>query len=217
MSESNANPLPLASSLSRDLDVLNPLLWLEFAEFQAGFLARSAHELRSPISSLMSCQQLILNDLCDSPEEERSCLQTAYEATQRLLTMLDTLVTISKLKIGKIQPKRQRIPLQDLLDEIYAMTHLAIANQNTKLEIEALPDPALTVEGDPFVLRQLFPIIVNAILPDLSAGTVRLKLSLETSQAPNQQRTEQQRVKLQIQGQQPFQTLQAALQDNSGS
>ena len=40
---------------------------LELAQFKGGFLARSAHELRSPLSSLMGLHQLILTGLCDSP------------------------------------------------------------------------------------------------------------------------------------------------------
>ena len=43
----------------------------QISHFKGGFLARISHELRSPLSQLTSLHQLILNDLCEDPQEER--------------------------------------------------------------------------------------------------------------------------------------------------
>ena len=43
----------------------------EMSKFKAGFLARTSHELRSPLSTMIGTLQLILSDLCDDPAEER--------------------------------------------------------------------------------------------------------------------------------------------------
>jgi signal transduction histidine kinase len=44
---------------------------IELAQFKAGFLARTSHELRSPLNGMISGLQLILSDLCDDAAEER--------------------------------------------------------------------------------------------------------------------------------------------------
>ena len=67
----------------------------EINHYKQFFLARVAHELRSPLSSLISLQQLILHDLCETPAEEKEFLSDANVAAQKLLTMIDDLVTVS--------------------------------------------------------------------------------------------------------------------------
>ena len=123
--------------------VFNPIDWtaiVHFGQFQAGFLARTAHELRSPLSSLMSLHQLILNDLCDSPAEERECLKEAYQAATRLLKMLEVVTQVSKLEAGLSPLRIENINLQILLDELRILTQLQAANRNLHLKIEAIPD-----------------------------------------------------------------------------
>ena len=50
----------------------------EMSKFKAGFLARTAHELRSPMNSMISGLQLVISDLADDPEEERKFVSQAH-------------------------------------------------------------------------------------------------------------------------------------------
>jgi signal transduction histidine kinase len=68
----------------------------EMSQFKAGFLARTSHELRSPLSSLIGLHQLILQDLCDSPEEERQFVAQANTSALKMVKVLDDLVKVSK-------------------------------------------------------------------------------------------------------------------------
>ncbi len=52
----------------------------QMGQYKAGFLARTFHELGSPLTSLISLYQLILSDLCDSPAEERDCIAQAQQS-----------------------------------------------------------------------------------------------------------------------------------------
>ena len=74
----------------------------EINQLKTGFLGRAAHELRSPLSSLISLHQLILFDFCESPEEEKQFLEHAYQSAQKLLEMIDELILVSKLDYGAI-------------------------------------------------------------------------------------------------------------------
>ena len=47
----------------------------QMSQFKAGFLARTSHELRSPLSSMIGLHQLILSDLCESPEEQKEFIK----------------------------------------------------------------------------------------------------------------------------------------------
>lgn len=150
---------------------------VQFSQFQAGFLSRTSHELRSPLSSLMSLHQLILNDLCDSPEEERDCIRQAYEAANRLLRMLELVTQVSKLEVGLDTPDFDTIQIQMLLDDLAFLTDLQAKNKNVILHIEALPEETLRsfqVESDYRILRQILVGLVESSLALIAPGKIRL-------------------------------------------
>jgi signal transduction histidine kinase len=151
-------PLPLATDCPMPLDY-----WrlLQLAQFKSGFLARASHELRSPLSSLMGLQQLILNDLCDDAAEERSCVAQSYEAAQRLLGMLEVLVKVSKLErspltIGPVN-------LLDCLDEVTMLIQMPLDDRNVRLRVAEVA-PELTVLADGGALQQVFVSLLDAVI-----------------------------------------------------
>ncbi|MGL5880139.1 MAG: sensor histidine kinase, partial [Xenococcaceae cyanobacterium] len=73
---------------------------IQWSQFKAGFLARISHELRSPLSSLIGLHQLILSDLCESPEEQREFLSQAHQSALKLMRLIDEVVDIAKTSYG---------------------------------------------------------------------------------------------------------------------
>ncbi|MFZ9739157.1 MAG: sensor histidine kinase [Prochlorotrichaceae cyanobacterium] len=157
---------------------------VQFSQFQAGFLSRTSHELRSPLSSLMSLHQLILNDLCDSPEEERDCIRQAYEAANRLLRMLELVTQVSKLEVGLEAPEFEVIAIQILLDDLAFLTNLQAKNRNVILQIESLSEETLSsfhFESDYRILRQILVGLVESSIAIIAPGQIRIwcEFSLE--------------------------------------
>ena len=159
------DPATLAALKTLNLEdsQLTALHALVMADYQGGFLARTSHELRSPLSSLMSLHQIILNDLCDDTAEERLCIQQAYGAAQRLLTMLETLTQLSKLTVGRTTPQIETVELLEVLQNLQLMTHLPAANRNVTLTLD-LPDPDLRVRVDKGCLRQGLLCLLNRVM-----------------------------------------------------
>jgi signal transduction histidine kinase len=136
---------------------------LLIAQFKAGFLARVSHELRSPLSSLMGLQQLILNDLCDDAAEERYCVAQSYEAAQRLLGMMEVLAKVSKLDHGRSPLTIVPVNLLDCLDEITMVIQMPLHDRNVRLQMGEVA-PELTVLADGGALQQVFISLVDAVI-----------------------------------------------------
>lgn len=153
-------PLPVNVEFPTPLDY-----WrlLQVAQFKAGFLARASHELRSPLSSLMGLQQLILNDLCDDAAEERYCVAQSYEAAQRLLGMMEVLVKVSKLEQGRIPVTIAPVNLLDCLDEVTMVIQMPLQDRNVRLRMGAVA-PELTVLADAGALQQVFVSLLDAVI-----------------------------------------------------
>ncbi len=144
---------------------------VEMGQFKAGFLARASHELRSPLNSIMSLQQLILTDLCDSPEEEREFVAQSYTAAQKLLALLNETTNISKLEEGTIDLMLEPLSLAEMLSELESLTHLQALNRNLKLMIKQ-PTPDIFIMGDRRWLRQVLTNLVTTAIYQMDEGTI---------------------------------------------
>ncbi|MEL7352837.1 MAG: HAMP domain-containing sensor histidine kinase [Cyanobacteria bacterium P01_A01_bin.116] len=147
---------------------------LAIERFKSGFLARTSHELRSPINTIVSLHQLILEDLCEGPEEEKEFLDQSKAAALKMLALFDQITAVSKLDIGREPPKLEAVDLSFLLPEIEMLTTLQAANQNVRYTV-ASPTEEIAVHTDEKWLKNiLVSLIQNSI-----AHTKRLSLAVE--------------------------------------
>jgi signal transduction histidine kinase len=153
----------------------------EMGNFKAGFLARTAHELRSPLNTVISLHQLILNGLCDNPEEEQEFISQAYAAAERMLALLDQLIAVSKTEHGSDQLKLQSVNLRETLASVDYLTQLQAKNRNLRLTIE-LPDPSIQVKADPRWFQQVLLSLVDTPLSLMQEGTVNVTTAIAAAQ-----------------------------------
>ncbi|MEM9448611.1 MAG: HAMP domain-containing sensor histidine kinase [Cyanobacteria bacterium P01_E01_bin.6] len=151
---------------------------IEMGKFKAGFLARTSHELRSPLNSIMSLQQLILTDLCDSPEEEREFVAQSYAASQKLLALLNETTNISKLEEGTLDLVLEPLSLADIFSEVESLTRLQALNRNLRLMIEA-PSPDIFVMGDRRWVRQVLVNLVTTAIFQMNNGTIQVNVQAD--------------------------------------
>lgn len=146
----------------------------EMSQFKAGFLARTSHELRSPLSSMMGLHQLILNDLCENQAEEREFVAQAYASAQKLLKLLDEIVAVSKTEHGTTSMEIHPIQLAGVLEEVYSLTHLQAANRSLQLQISP-PDPEIYIKADPRRLRQVLVNLVDTAIFWMQEGSIHIR------------------------------------------
>lgn len=156
----------------------------QMSQFKAGFLARTSHELRSPLSSLIGLHQLILSDLCDSPEEQKEFIGQAYHSALKLLKLIDEIVAVSKTEYGSNRLNLESLPLAEIFAEINRLTHLQAANCNLQLEIVA-PSPTATVYADRERLIQLIFNLIDSAIASMKTGKIKLSTTNETSNTIN--------------------------------
>lgn len=149
-------------------------------QYKAGFLARTSHELRSPLNRVMSLQQLILADLCDNPEEERDFTRQSYEAAQELLELLDQTTAISKLEHGTVTLTPEAVSLITVFSELEMQTALHAKNRNLRLSIEH-PETDVEIMTDPRWLRQVLINLVTTPIYLMDSGHIDVTHHVDSS------------------------------------
>jgi signal transduction histidine kinase len=153
----------------------------EISQFKAGFLGRISHELRSPLSSLLSLHQLILSDLCEDYAEEREFIEQSYQAASKLMRLIDELVTISKLEAGTQALDIEALAVSQCLRKCHQSTYLQAANRGVKLEITQT-NQEIYIRADRRRIEQALVMLTDSTIANLAEGTVRISASIVDAQ-----------------------------------
>ena len=143
----------------------------EMSQFKAGFLARTSHELRSPLSSMIGTLQLILSDLCDDAAEEREFVEQAHIAALKLVKLIDQILFVAKTEHGTETMDIEPIQLAKMFDEVDDLTYLQAANRNIRLEISP-PDSEIYVLADSPRLRQVLVNLIDTAIAEMEEGSI---------------------------------------------
>ncbi|MEH1793121.1 sensor histidine kinase [Nostoc sp.] len=148
----------------------------EMSQFKAGFLARTTHELRSPLNGLIGLHQLILSDLCEDPAEEREFIAQAHERTLKLLKLMDEILTVARTEHGTNKLDIQPRQLSQILEEVHNLTYMLAANRNFPLQL--LPaDPEIYVLADYLWLRQILIGLIDTAITQMEEGSICISSS----------------------------------------
>lgn len=175
------NPIENPTATTQEVSLTQKLKQTEIAyqlvqqmsQFKAGFLARTSHELRSPLNSLIGLHQIILSDLCDDPAEERAFVAQANSSALKLINLIDQILEVSRVEHGNSKLEIQPLQLATVLAEVYNLTHLLAANRNIHLHL--LPPKAeIYVLADPRWLRQVLLNLLDTCFTQIESGTISI-------------------------------------------
>ncbi|HZH15310.1 MAG TPA: ATP-binding protein [Archangium sp.] len=121
------------------------------------FLAMLGHELRNPLSPMVTALQLMRMKDGAALERERTIIERQVEHLTRLV---DDLLDVSRITRGKVQLKRGRIDLAAVLMKAAEMAGPLLEQRSHYLEMPAPAGP-LFVDGDPARLAQVLANLLN--------------------------------------------------------
>ena len=100
---------------TRELTVANAQL-AELNSLKLQFLANVNHELRTPLSAIISYAGLVLNETQGqiSPLQKEN-LQDLLKNAERLLTLIDSLLDISAIEAGKLPVRVEPVDLEEIV------------------------------------------------------------------------------------------------------
>jgi signal transduction histidine kinase len=83
------------------------------------FLANMSHELRTPLNSILGYTKLMLDGMeGDITVDQKEDLQTVYDNSKHLLSLINDLLDLSKIEAGKFEIIKEEFPVSDFLSQI---------------------------------------------------------------------------------------------------
>jgi signal transduction histidine kinase len=132
-----------------------------------------AHELRTPVARLRASAEVALQQAEAQPALYREALADCLEESERLLTMLRTLMDISEAETGMMPLALEPVHLASLLAEVVDLYRYVIDEH--QLGVSTTAPPTVWVSSDPTRLQQVIAnLLDNAIKYTPPGGQITL-------------------------------------------
>jgi len=145
----------LTAVLNRLLDRLERSFYT-----QQRFIVDASHALRSPLATLRLDLELGLR-LHSTPEEYRQTLHSALEEVDRVVRLVNGLLTLTRADSGHLETVKEPVPLRALLQRVMAEYQVQARAKEITLTLSL---PEVIVTGDSTRLHQLFADLLDNAL-----------------------------------------------------
>ncbi|TYK65091.1 response regulator [Colwellia echini] len=141
------------------------------------FLAHLSHELRTPLTSILGYTEILLNG--DKAPDAKPELNIILNNGQHLLGLLNNVLDLSKIAVGKLEYNSAEISLDSFIADIVSLMKVHASEKSLPLHLDRdslLPEK---IYADPVRLRQVLINLIHNAIKFTDKGLVSLSMWTE--------------------------------------
>lgn len=153
-----------------ELDMHNALMReKELNQLKTRFIDIASHEFRTPLTSILGFTELLEQYAHKfNPEVQRQHLKRIKDAAQRLQTLVDDVLSVSRVDAGKLTLELSPVNLEALCEDIIEELHI-VFGQTHPIHLELAPK----LVGDRRQLPVIDAKIIRHILTNLLSNALK--------------------------------------------
>jgi signal transduction histidine kinase len=154
-----------------------------FDELKNDLVATVAHEFRTPLTSLQMAIHLCVEHVVGPlTEKQADLLHTAREDCDRLQSIVDELLDLSRIQSGRVELHREPFEVEALVEKaLEAHRHVA-AERRVELRSEVLPGTGHVLADGERIQLVFSNLLTNAIRHSPEQGAVSVRASVAGEQ-----------------------------------
>jgi two-component system sensor histidine kinase GlrK len=161
-------------------DLVDAVNWMgtrlqELDDMKGEFLAHISHELRTPMASIQEGTHLLLDEIPGPlSQEQRTTLRIMADSSRRLITLISTILDLSKMDAGMMEYRIVPTDLKRVTDMSVNKIRLLADAKHVQLFLEA-PAQRAWVKADALRIEQVLDnLLSNALKFSSEGGIVKL-------------------------------------------
>ncbi|MGD1953899.1 MAG: sensor histidine kinase [Sphingomonadales bacterium] len=142
------------------------------------FIANASHELRTPLSALIGFIETLSGPAADDKDAHDRFLKIMAQEADRMIRVIDDLLSLSRIELGKHVRPRDIIDLGEVLQSIEQMFQVAMDDAGRTLSIQVDGElPAVVGDRDQ-IIQVLQNLITNAIKYSRPKSSIRIQAEI---------------------------------------
>ncbi|WP_369058151.1 ATP-binding protein [Caulobacter sp. 73W] len=145
------------------------------AAAKSAFVAVVCHELRTPISAILSGAGVLERNAADAAT--RTQTQVIGDAGSMMRDLLNDLLDLSRIEAGRLSVETVSFDIRQTLSDLLRLWRPEAAKKRLRLRVEGVACLPRWVQGDPTRLRQVLNNLLSNAIKFTPAGSVTLKVA----------------------------------------
>ncbi|MCG8432560.1 MAG: ATP-binding protein, partial [Gammaproteobacteria bacterium] len=148
-------------------------------EAKSQFLANISHELRTPMTPIISYTELLINaeqSNSTPPVSESEALQAIQRNSELLLRLIDDVLDVAKIEAGELDVHISEFNLADLLDHIVTHQRIQAQVKNLELTVNYADNAPKIIYSDPLRVQQIVTNLIANAIKFTAAGGVKVNV-----------------------------------------
>jgi signal transduction histidine kinase len=132
---------------------------------KSDFLAMASHQLRTPLTAIKGYISLLEEGAYGNLSEKiKKVVNNIGISTNRLTKIVDDLLTVSKIEMGRLTAEKKAVQIEELLESVIEELKPRVKEKKLKITFEKPKEPLPKIKIDPLKIHQvIYNLIDNAI------------------------------------------------------
>ncbi len=143
------------------------------------FLAAVSRELRTPVDGLARMIELLRQT--DVDDEQQRYLRTANQSVCALLSLLDSVLALSKVDAAVMDLRTTDFELRRVIEDVVGLTTPLASRKGLSLTGDVRPEVPSLLRGDPGRLRQVLLYAIRRAVQFAERGDIALTAAVEST------------------------------------
>jgi PAS domain S-box-containing protein len=151
----------------------------EVDKMKSEFISIASHQLRTPLSAIKTYSHMLESGMAGkltAPQKE--FIKTILDSTNRMNVLIDALLNASRLELGKIKVKRQKVKLEELINQTVKEARMLSDKHSIKIVFKR-PRVKCDVNTDALLVKEIVSnLLSNAVKYTPDNGKVEISLAV---------------------------------------
>ena len=147
------------------------------SNFKTQFLSNMSHELRTPLNSILGYVQILRRNFTLTPQQTRG-LNIIYNSGNHLLNLINDILDLSKIEVGKFELVDTDINLKSFVEDIVDIMEMQAKVKSLEFYYKAQSSIPISIQADEKRLRQVLLNLLSNAIKFTDQGTVTLSISV---------------------------------------
>lgn len=138
------------------------------------FISIASHQLRTPLTAIKGYISMVLEGTYGKlPQKAKKPIENVYESNEKLVKLVNDLLSYSRLESGKIEITKEKTSIVDLVSNIVEMFKVEAKNNGLYLKFEKPTHSTGSGQGEPFPEILIDPDKIRDVISNLINNAIK--------------------------------------------